>query len=135
MRVGEPRKLKSMRLRDRTVNYLFMLLAIGAWAMVSIVITTTYPRANPMNSLIGAGAIGLACGLTAVPLFWLAVFARHHRIAFNGDWSRAIRRGAWVSLLVAIGVALRIQGVLSLPIAVFVVALVILAEIILSVER
>jgi hypothetical protein len=103
--------------------------------MVYVVVTTTYPRENPMNGLVGAGAIGAACGLTAVPLFWLAVFARHHRIAFRGDWSRAIRRGAWVAMIVAIMVALRLQEVLGLPIAVFIVALVVLAEIILSVER
>jgi hypothetical protein len=88
-----------------------------------------------MNGLVGAGVIGLACGVTAVPLFWLAVFTRHRRIAFLGDWSRAIRRGAWVAILVSILVALRIQGVLSLPIVIFCAALVVLAEIILSVER
>jgi hypothetical protein len=124
-----------MELRDRTTNYFFVLLAIGAWALVYVVVTTTYPRQNPMNGLMGAGVIGLACGVTAVPLFWLAVFARHRRIAFNGDWSRALRRGAWVALIVAIGVALKLQGVLSLPIAVFVTALVVLAEVVLSVER
>ncbi len=124
-----------MELRDRTVNYFFVLLAIAAWAVVFAVVTTTYPRENPTSGLVGAGAIGLACGVTAVPLFWLAVFARHRRIAFRGDWSRAIRRGAWVALVVVILVALRIQGVLSLPIAVFVAALVILAEMILSAER
>jgi hypothetical protein len=79
--------------------------------------------------------IGLACGVTMVPFFWLAVFARHRRIAFRGDWSRAIRRGAWVAMVVTILIALRIQGVLSLPIAVFVAALVVLAETVLSVER
>jgi hypothetical protein len=73
--------------------------------------------------------------MTAVPFFWLAAFARHRRIAFRGDWSRAIRRGAWVAMVVAILVALRIQGVLSLPIAIFVAALVVLAEMILSAER
>ena len=124
-----------MELRDRTGNYFFLLLAIVAWAVVFAVVTTTYPRENPTSGLVGAGAIGLACGVTAVPLFWLAAFARHRRIAFRGDWSRAIRRGAWVAVVVAILVALRIQGVLSLPIAVFVVALVVLAEMILSVER
>ena len=124
-----------MDLRDRTGNYFFVLLAVGAWAAVYLVLSTTYPRDNPTNGLAGAGIIGLACGITMVPLFWLAVFALHHRIAYRGDWSRAIRRGAWVAMTVAILVALRIQGVLSLPIAVFVVALVILAEIILSAER
>lgn len=124
-----------MDLRDRTGNYFFVLLAIAAWAVVFAVVTTTYPRGNPTSGLVGAGAIGLACGVTAVPLFWLAVFARHRRIAFRGDWSRAIRRGAWVAMVVAILVALRIQGVLSLPIAIFVAALVVLAEMILSAER
>jgi hypothetical protein len=124
-----------MELRDRTANYLFVLLAIASWAGVAAVLTTTYPHANPSNALVGAGIIGLACGLTAVPFFWLAVFALHHRIAFRGDWSRALRRGAWVTLLVAILVALRVQGVLSLPIAAFAVALVILAEVTLSAER
>jgi hypothetical protein len=124
-----------MELRDRTGNYFFVLLAIAAWGVVLLVVTTTYPREKPTEALVGAGVIGLACGLTAVPLFWLAVFARHRRIAFRGDWSRAIRRGAWVTLLVSILIALRIQGVLSLPIAVFLMALVGLAEITLSAER
>jgi hypothetical protein len=124
-----------MELRDRAGNYFFVLLAIAAWAVVFAVVTTTYPRENPTSGLVGAGAIGLACGVTAVPLFWLAVFALHRRIAFRGDWSRSIRRGAWVALVVAILVALRIQSLLSFPIAIFVAALVVLAEMILSAER
>jgi hypothetical protein len=129
------RRLFGMELRDRIGNYFFVLVSIAAWAMVFMLVTTTYPRENPTNGLVGAGLIGLAGGVTAVPLFWLAVFGRHRRIAFRGDWSRAIRRGAWVSLIVAILIAMRIQDVLSLPIVVFVVALVVLAEITLSVER
>jgi hypothetical protein len=124
-----------MDLRDRTGNYFFVLMAMAAWAGVFDVLSTTYPRANATNGLVGAGVIGLACGVTMVPFFWLAVFARHRRIAFRGDWSRAIRRGAWVGMVVTILIALRIQGVLSLPIAVFVAALVVLAETVLSVER
>jgi hypothetical protein len=124
-----------MDLRDRTANYIFALLAISAWAGVYLVLSTTYPRENATNGLIGAGVIGLACGVTSAPLFWLVVFARHRRIAFRGDWSRAIRRGAWVALVVAIFVSLKVQSVLSLPIAVFMVALVVLAEITLSAER
>ena len=114
---------------------MFIGVAIVAWVMVAQIVTSTYPRENPTAGLVGAGAIGLACGLTTVPLFWLVPFARHRRIALIGDWSRAIRRGSWVAVVTALFVALRIQGVLSVPIAVFVVVLVLLAEITLSMER
>ncbi len=124
-----------MELRDRTMNYLFVSAAAIAWGLVFVLVTTTYPHQNPTTGLLGALLMGAACGLASVPLFWLAVFARHRRIAFRGDWVRAIRRGAWVGLAVAFLVALRLQDVLSLPIVVFVVTLVTLAEIALSAER
>ena len=50
-------------------------------------------------------------------------------------WSRAARRGAWVGLVVGVLVVMRVQGVLELPIAVFIMALVVVAEATLSVER
>jgi hypothetical protein len=124
-----------MQARDRFCNMLFIAMALVVWVAVAQVVTTTYPRDNPTTGLVGAGLIGSACGLTAVPLFWLVPFARHRRIALLGDWGRAIRRGSWVAAVVALFVALRLQGVLSLPIAVFVVVLVLLAEITLSMER
>jgi hypothetical protein len=124
-----------MYFRDRTVNYIFVVAAIALWVLAVRVLTMVYPHGDPSNALLGAGAIGLACGTSAVPLFWLAVFARHRRIAYRGDWARAMRRGAWVGLLVAVLVALRVQGVLNLPIAVFAVVLMMLAEVILSAER
>ena len=124
-----------MQARDRFCNMMFIAMALVVWVAVAQVVTTTYPRDNPTTGLVGAGFIGLACGLTTVPLFWLVPFARHRRIALLGDWGRAIRRGAWVAAVVALFVALRIQTVLSLPIAVFVVVLVLLAEITLSMER
>jgi hypothetical protein len=124
-----------MQPKDRAFNMLFITVALVAWLAVAQVVTTTYPRENPTTGLIGAGFIGLACGLTATPVFWLVPFARHRRIALLGDWGRAIRRGAWVAAIVALFVTLRIQSVLSLPIAVFVVVLVLLAEITLSMER
>src|SRR5450756_281119 len=124
-----------MPARDRFCNILFIAMALVVWVAVAQVVTTTFPRDNPTTGLVGAGFIGLACGLTAVPLFWLVPFARHRRIALLGDWGRAMRRGAWVAAVVTLFVALRIQAVLSLPIAVFVVVLVLLAEITLSMER
>jgi hypothetical protein len=124
-----------MESKDRLGNSAFIGAAVVAWLVVAQIVTSTYPRENATAGLVGAGAIGLACGLTSVPLFWLVSFARHRRIALLGDWSRAIRRGSWVAVVIALFVALRIQAVLSLPIAVFVVVLVLLAEITLSVER
>ena len=79
--------------------------------------------------------MGLAVGLTMIPLFWLAAFGRHKRIAFQGDWTRAARRGAWVGLIVTVLVVLRLQGALELPIALFMIALVVVAEATLSAER
>ncbi len=79
--------------------------------------------------------MGLAVGLTTIPLFWLTAFGRHKRIAFQGDWTRAARRGAWVGLVITLLVVLRLQGVLELPIALFMIALIVVAEATLSAER
>ena len=124
-----------MGANDRMTNGFFIVAAIVAWISVAQMVTTTYARQNATGDLVVAGLIGLAVGLTSVPVFWLVWFARHRRIALLGDWSRAIRRGAWVAGVVALFVALRIQAVLSVPIAVFVVVLVLVAEITLSMER
>lgn len=124
-----------MATRDRLFNCLLIGAALVAWIAVAEIVTSTYPRQTPSSGLVGAGVIGIACGLTTAPLFWLVPFALHRRIALLGDWGRALRRGAWVAAVVALFVALRVQAVLSLPIAVFVVVLVLMAEITLSMER
>ena len=128
-------RLGSMELRDRLGNLAGFAAAIAAWAMVGLVVTTRDPRTDPDAGLLGAGLIGLALGLTAVPLFWLAGFARHHRVAYRRDWLRAIRRGAWVAVVAGVFVALRLQGAFQLPIALFVLTMVLIAETTLSVER
>jgi hypothetical protein len=135
-RVGEAiARLGSMELRDRLGNLAGFLAAVVAWVLVGLVVTTRDPRVDSDAGLLGAGLIGLAIGLTAAPLFWLAGFARHHRVAYRGDWIRAIRRGAWVAIVVAVFVALRLQGAFQLPIALFVLTMVLIAETTLSVER
>ena len=73
-----------MEAKDRLGNCIFIGAALIAWMAVAQIVTTTYPRENPTTGLVGAGMIGLACGLTAVPLFWLVPFARHRRIALLG---------------------------------------------------
>ena len=124
-----------MEARDRLANLAIFGAAAVTWVLVGIVVTTRDPRVDPVAGLVGAGLMGLAVGLTTVPLFWLAVFARHRRIAYRGDWVRAGRRGLWVGLVVALLVALRVQGAFSVPIAAFVIVLVVFLELTLSVER
>ncbi len=120
---------------DRTANLAFLASALVVWVLVWLVLTTRDPIEDASARFVGAGLMGLAIGLTAVPLFWLLVFARNRRIAYRGDWTRAIRRGAWVGLLVTVLVLLRLQGVLVVPIVLFMLALIAVAEMTLSAER
>jgi hypothetical protein len=121
--------------RDRLTNLGFFGAAAVAWLAAWVVVTTRDPFLDPGAAATGAALLGLAAGLTAVPLFWLAVFGRHGRIAYRGDWTRAIRRGAWVTLLVVLFVALRVQGIFQPPIVLFVLAMALVAETTLSVDR
>ncbi|HEY7132188.1 MAG TPA: hypothetical protein VH440_08040, partial [Candidatus Limnocylindrales bacterium] len=113
----------------------FFAAAGVVWILVALVVTTRDPKVDSAAGYVGALLIGLALGLTMIPLFWLTVFGRHRRIAYRGDWTRAVRRGLWVAIVAAVFVILRLQGVFQLPIALFIVALVVLAEATLSVER
>ncbi len=124
-----------METRDRLANLAILGAAIAAWAVVALVVLNRDPRQDPIAGVLGAVAMGTAVGLTSVPLFWLAVFARHGRIAYRGDWLRAGRRGMWVGLVVGLFVELRLLGVFLLPIAIFIVVLVLFAELMLSIER
>jgi len=124
-----------MEARDRLTNLAFFAAAGVVWVLVALLVTTRDPLVDPAAGSIGALLIGLALGLTTIPLFWLAVFGRHRRIAYRGDWTRAVRRGGWVAIVSAAFVLLRLQQVFQLSIALFIIALVVLAEVTLSVER
>jgi hypothetical protein len=124
-----------MEPRDRLANLGLFAAAAVVWILVALVITTRDPVVDRGAGFLGAGLIGLAVGLTVVPLFWLSVFARHRRIAYRGDWVRAFRRGAWVGVVVVVLVVLRLQGLFQLPLALFIVAMVLVAEAALSAER
>jgi len=124
-----------MDARDRLANLGILGAAVVVWVLVGLVVMTRDPVAEPLAGFIGAALIGLAVALTAMPIAWLLVFGRHRRIAYRGDWTRAARRGGWVGLLVAIFIVLRLQGALELPIALFLLALVAVAEATLSAER
>ena len=124
-----------METRDRLTNLAIFGGATLVWILVALVVTTRDPREDTVAGFVGAALIGLAIGLTTIPLFWLAVFGRHNRIAYRGDWVRAIRRGGWVALVVALFVGLRLVEAFQLPIALFVLTMVFVAEATLSAER
>jgi hypothetical protein len=124
-----------METRDRRWNLALFGAAAVAWVLVGWVVLTRDPRLEPTFGVVGAALMGLAIGVTSVPLFWLAVFSRHRRIAYRGDWTRALRRGGWVGLIVAAFVLLRLQGSFQPQFALFIVAIVLVAETTLSAER
>ena len=124
-----------MEPRDRLTNIATLLGAALAWVVVLIIVTTQDPRTSGQAAFAGAVAIGAAVGLTTVPLLWLAIFSRHARIAYRGDWIRAFRRGGWVAFVSALFVLLRLEQAFSLPIALFVLVIVGVAEATLSVDR
>jgi hypothetical protein len=124
-----------MERRDRIANIALLAAAALAWCAVAYVVLTQDPIADPVAGFRGAALMGLASGLTVAPLAWLAVYARHRRVAYRGDWARALRRAGWVGLVVGLVVALRLAGVLSPPIVLFIVAIVAFAEVTLTVDR
>ena len=124
-----------MEPRDRATNLALFGAAAVAWVLVGLVVTTRDPYQDAVAGYVGALLMGIALGLTTVPLFWLVVFGRHRRIAYQGDWIRAGRRGAWVGLVVAVAIVLRLQDAFQLPILLFILAMVVVAEATLSAER
>jgi hypothetical protein len=124
-----------MQPRDRRLTLVLIGLAAVAWLVVGVVLVTQDPRADVGIRYLGAALIGVAAGLTSAPLFWLAGFARQHRISFKGDWQRALRRGGWVGGVIGLVVLLRLEGVFEPPIALFLAALAIVAEVSLSARR
>lgn len=121
-----------MDTRDRRRSLLLLGLAAVAWAFVVVVLVNVDPLVSPSAGFVGAGALGAAAALTTAPLFWLVSFALHRRIAYRGDWLRAVRRGAWVGAVIALFVIMRINGILELPIGLFLVALALVAEVTLT---
>jgi hypothetical protein len=90
------------------------------------------PRTSTNAGFLGAGVLCIAVAATAAPLLWLAGFTRQHRISYRGDWPRAMRRGAWIGLLAGLFVVMRLHGIFQPQIALFFVALAVVAEVTLT---
>ena len=121
-----------MQPRDRRFAVALLVIAAAAWAAASVVFLNVDPRGDPSAGFIGGGALGIAVAATFAPLLWLIAFAQHRRIAYRGDWTRAIRRGAWIGLLAAVFVVMRVNGVFQPQIGLFFAALALVAEVTLS---
>jgi hypothetical protein len=121
-----------MEPRHRRISIALFGLALAGWVAVAVIGIAVDPRSSSGAGFAGAGALGFATGMTAAPLFWLVGFARQRRIAYRGDWTRAIRRGAWVGVLVAVFVVMRLNGIFQPQIGLFLLALALVAEITLS---
>jgi hypothetical protein len=124
-----------MEPRDRRTNLACFAAALAAWLVVGGIVLTQDPLLVPLAGYAGAVAMGVAVGLTTVPLFWLVPFARQGRITYLGAWPRAIRRGAWLGLVVVILVVLRLQALFQPQLALFIIAMVLVAETTLSMDR
>lgn len=121
-----------MEPRDRRFNLVLFGMAGLAWLVVVAVGMLVDPLASPTAGFLGALALGAAAGLTGAPLFWLVSFARHRRIAYRGDWLRAVRRGGWVGVLVGVFVVMRLNGIFEPQIGLFLIALAVVAEVTLT---
>ena len=121
-----------MQPRDRRSAVVVLAIAAIAWVAVALVFVNVDPRSDPGAGFTGAGVLGIAIAATFAPLLWLLAFTRHRRIAYRGDWTRAIRRGMWLGLLVAVFVVMRVNGVFQPQIGLFFAALALVAEVTLS---
>jgi hypothetical protein len=124
-----------MASRDRLLCLGLLGAALVVWVLVALVVTTRDPIAEPTAGVVGAALIGLAVALTLMPILWLVTYARQRGMTYLGDWTAAIRRGGWVGGIVAVFIVLRLQDALELPIALFIVVLVVVAEATLSADR
>ena len=90
------------------------------------------PTESATSLLAGGLLLGTAVGLTLAPVFWLVSFVRNNRIAYRGSWWRAGRRAALCGLVVSLFVLIRGQGMFSVPLMLFIVAMAVLVELTLS---
>jgi hypothetical protein len=124
-----------MNPRDRRTTFGLFGAALLAWIVVVVLFMARSPVGDSGLQIFGAALLGIAFALTTWPLFWLAAFGAHGRIAYIGDWSKAFRRGATVGLVVAVLVVLRVEDAFSVPLALFIVVMATLIEVSLSRQR
>ena len=123
-----------MFVRDRATTLVLLVTGAAGWLLLLWLFVSRSPRNDPEVQVLGAALLGLSLGLTGAALFWLAAFSRP-RVANQGSWFRAARRGMWLGGGAALFVLLRGQDAFSLPLALFVVVLIAFVELTLTIRR
>ena len=100
-----------------------MLLVVFAANACPVEKTAQPCPGAPRNIVLVIGLAATAVSLTVTPFAFLAEVIARNRIVYRGAWSRAARRGVLAGLVLATLAGLRLGGVLSVPIAIFIVIL------------
>ncbi len=120
-----------MSANHRLAVAVLILLAIFGAVMLVAVAGRACPVETPAQPCPDAAANrALVVALTSVtaalmvtPFAFLGEVMARRRIVYRGAWWRAARRGTLTGLVIAAIAGLRLGGVLSVPIAIFVIIL------------
>ena len=120
-----------MSANHRIAVAVLILLAIFGAVMLVAVAGRACPVETPAQPCPDAAANrALVVALTSVtaalmvtPFAFLGEVMARRRIVYRGAWWRAARRGTLTGLVIAAIAGLRLGGVLSVPIAIFVIIL------------
>ena len=110
-----------------------LLILVGILAVVVLVAVAgricpidTEQQACPdaaRNRAVVVTLASVSAGLLVTPFAFLGEVMARRRIVYRGAWWRAARRGALTGLFIAAIAGLRLGGVLSVPIAIFLIIL------------
>ncbi|HKZ90909.1 MAG TPA: hypothetical protein VJZ50_02110 [Candidatus Limnocylindrales bacterium] len=118
-----------MSARDRSITLILGAVALIAWAVVAVVVTTMSPLGDAGIQLMGAVALGSAVGFTLWPLLWSASRGT------QGALMTAGRRSGLAGLVVSILVVLRALDAVVPPVVLFLVVGAVLVEAAFSLRR
>ena len=99
-----------------------MLVAVAGRACPIETPAQPCPDASRNRALVVA-LTSVTAALLVTPFAFLGEVMARRRIVYRGAWWRAARRGTLTGLVIAAIAGLRLGGVLSVPIAIFVITL------------
>ena len=120
-----------MSANHRLAVAVLILLAIFGAVMLVAVAGRACPVETPAqpcpdaarNRALVVALTSVTAALMVTPFAFLGEVMARRRIVYRGAWWRAARRGTLTGLVIAAIAGLRLGGVLSVPIAIFVIIL------------